>query len=200
MAFRRQMVLSCWDFCAGGSVWWAVLKLFSTERPAWSTLWRSQRGIFLWMYWERLELKSRDFILCWKLHWSLVNWLTCTSMRRINSFSTFETCQTRSLFQVEADLTSTAAERVDSMLLANTGSCINIIEIPCSRPLLNSMSLCEIKCFYIGKHLKKILVGLNQTFKEPDSTCWGCSFGPSCKRNVWVISSRSGVMPVLGRA
>ena len=95
MAFRRQMVLSCWDFCAGSSVWWAVPKLFSTERPAWSTLWRSQRGIFLWMYWERLELKSRDFILCWKLHWSLVNWLTCASMRGINSFSTFETCQTR---------------------------------------------------------------------------------------------------------
>ena len=32
-----------------------------TEKPAWSTRWRSQRGIFLWMYWERLGLRSKDF-------------------------------------------------------------------------------------------------------------------------------------------
>ena len=69
MAFRRQMVLSFWDCCAGSSVWWAVQRRCNTEKPAWSTRWRSQRGIFLWMYWERLGLRLKDFTPCWKLHW-----------------------------------------------------------------------------------------------------------------------------------
>ena len=69
--------------------------------------------------------------------------------------------------------------------------------LPCSRPLLPT------RCWLVWgwcvstleqRSWKSCMGGLKTwTFKEaPDSTCWGSSFGPPCKRNVFQKGSESG--------